>query len=270
MPVNAPAEYFTAESKFHSAKSREEKIAAMEEMIRLMPRHHGSETAMAQLKQKLAKLKKEGAAKKKGGAKLGVTKEGEAQVCVVGFTNSGKSTLLKALTGASPSISGYAYTTTRPEVGMMDYSGVKIQLVEIPSTFQPVDISICRTAELVLLLAKSGSELKELEELMRKNFIRTKMIYANPFTEPVSDIKEKIWDALGLIIAFTRKSVNGRKVDSAMALPSGSNIQDFAKRIHKDFVRNFRFARLWRNGMLKQVGLSYTLEHGDIIEIRVK
>ncbi|MBI2173059.1 MAG: TGS domain-containing protein [Candidatus Aenigmarchaeota archaeon] len=267
MPVNAPAEYFMAESKFHSAKSREEKIAAMEEMVRLMPRHHGSETAMAQLKQKLAKLKKEKGAKKKGGARLGVTKEGEAQVCILGFTNSGKSTLLKSLSGASPGISGYAYTTTRPEIGMMDYSGVKIQLVEIPSTFRSEDISVCRTAELILLLAKSGSELKELEDIMKSNFIRTKAVYANPFTEPVSDIKEKVWDALGLIIAFTRKS-DGTK--SPMALPDGSNISDFAKRIHKDFVKNFRFARLWRNGMVKQVGLSYVLEHGDIVEIRVK
>lgn len=266
MPVNAPAEYFAAEEKFRSAKSREEKIAAMEEMVRLMPRHHGSETALAQLKQKLAKLRKESSGKK-GGSRTGIQKEGEAQVCIIGFTNSGKSTLLKALTGASPEISGYPYTTTRPEIGMMDYSGVKIQLVEIPPTFHPEDMSVCRTAELVLLLAKSESELKEIEDILKKNFIRTKAVYANPFTEPVSDTKEKIWNALGMIIAFTRKT-DGTK--SPMALPRGSDVEDFARRIHKDFVKNFRFARLWRRGMVKQVGLSYVLEHGDVVEIHAK
>lgn len=269
MPVNAPAEYFAAEEKFRSAKSKAEKIAAMEEMVRLMPRHHGSETAMAQLKQKLAKLRKESTGKK-GGAKLGLQKEGEAQVCILGFTNSGKSTLLKSITGASPKISGHAYTTTRPEIGMMDYSGVKIQLVEIPPAFQPEDMSVCRSAELVLLLAKSESELKELEGVMKNSFIRTKSIYANPFTEPSSEIKEKIWNALGMIIAFTRKTQNGKKKDSPMALPLGSNVEDFARRIHKDFIKDFRFARLWRKGMMKQVGLSYILEHGDIVEIYTK
>jgi hypothetical protein len=60
MPVNAPAEYFKAEEKFHSSKTREEKIAALEEMIRLLPRHHGSENMIAQLKSRLSKMKKEG------------------------------------------------------------------------------------------------------------------------------------------------------------------------------------------------------------------
>ncbi len=270
MPVNAPAEYFAAEAKFQSAKSKEEKIAAMEEMVRLMPRHHGSETALAQLKQKLAKLKKEGATKKKGGTKTGIQKEGDAQVCILGFANSGKSTLLKNLTGASPEISGYAYTTTRPEVGMMDYMGAKVQMVEIPATFRPEDLSICRSAELVLLLAKNDSELTEIESMMKSNFIRTKSVYANPFTETASDIKEKIWDALGLIVAFTRKTENGKRYDSPMALPMKATVEDFANRIHKDFVRNFRFARLWRNGSMKQVGLSYALAHGDIVEIKTE
>jgi ribosome-interacting GTPase 1 len=265
MPVNAPAEYYSAEQKFQSAKSTEEKIAALEEMIRLMPRHHGSETALAQLKQKLAKLRKESGAKKKV-SRIGVHKEGEAQVCIIGFTNSGKSTLLKALTGARPEISGYAYTTTKPEIGMMDYSGVKIQLVEIPASFRSEDMSLCRTAELVLLLAKSESELKELEQVMKGSFVRTKALYANPFTEPASEIKEKIWAELDMIIVFTRT----KKKDSPMALPKGVTVEDFAKRIHKDFVKNFRFARLWRRGMAKQVGLSYKLEHGDIVEIHTK
>ena len=54
MPVNAPAEYFIAEQRFRDAKGKEEKILAMEEMIRLLPKHHGSEQALAQLKSKLA------------------------------------------------------------------------------------------------------------------------------------------------------------------------------------------------------------------------
>ncbi|HLC77379.1 MAG TPA: GTP-binding protein, partial [archaeon] len=58
MPVNAPREYYVAEEHFHKAKSKEEKIAALEEMLRLMPRHHGSENALAQLKARLAKMKK--------------------------------------------------------------------------------------------------------------------------------------------------------------------------------------------------------------------
>ncbi len=92
MPVNAPFEYYRAEEKFKSAKTKEEKIAALEEMVRMMPRHHGSENALAQLKSRLAKLRKEG--ERKGSKKTGIKKEGEAQVCLIGFANSGKSWLL--------------------------------------------------------------------------------------------------------------------------------------------------------------------------------
>ncbi|MDI6721409.1 MAG: TGS domain-containing protein, partial [Candidatus Aenigmarchaeota archaeon] len=138
------------------------------------------------------------------------------------------------------------------------------------ATFQPEHMSIVRTADLLLLLAKNENELKEIEDLVKNNFIRTKSIYANPFTETVSDIKEKIWSALGMIVVFTRKTQNGKKRDSPMALPAKPMVEDFAERIHKDFVKNFHFARLWRKGMVKQVGLSYRLEHGDIVEIHAK
>ena len=135
MPVNAPMEYYKAEEKFKSAKSKDDKIAALEEMIRLLPRHHGSENAHAQLTSRLSKLKKE--SEKKGARRLGIKKEGDAQICLIGLANAGKSTLLSKLTDAKPKISVTPYTTTKPEIGMMDYKGIKVQLVEIPSTFDP-------------------------------------------------------------------------------------------------------------------------------------
>jgi len=265
MPVNAPSEYFKAEEKFKTAKSKDEKIAALEEMIRLLPRHHGSENAHAQLKTRLAKLKKEG--EKKGTRKVGIQKEGEAQICLIGLTNSGKSTLLAGLTDAKPKITEHPYTTTKPEIGMIDYSGVKIQLIEIPSTLDSEYLSIARTADLLVLVIKDEKEKKELERILDNSFIRTKKIVVNPWKEEVTAIKENIWSALGLIIVYTRKT------KTSMALPLKSTVRDFAMRIHKDFVRNFKFARLWRSDdreQVMQVGLRYELRHGDIVEIHTE
>ncbi len=262
MPVNAPAEYFKAEEKFKSAKSKEEKIAALEEMIRLLPRHHGSENAHAQLKSRLAKLRKEG--EKKGARKVGISKEGDAQVCLIGLTNSGKSSLLAGLTNAKPVISEHEYTTTRPEVGMIDYSGIKIQLVEIPSTFDSEYLSIARSAELVVLVVKSAEERNKIKKIVEDNLIRTKAIFVSPFKENVASIKKKIWAALGLIIVYTKKA------KTPMALPKGSTVKDFALRIHKDFVKNFRFARLWRGSRMIQAGLRYRLEDNDVVEVHAE
>lgn len=262
MPVNAPAEYYKAEEKFKSAKNKEDKIAALEEMIRLMPKHHGSENAFAQLKAKMARLKKE--SDKKGARKVGVQKEGEAQVCLIGFTNSGKSSLLKALTRAKPKISEHTFTTTKPEIGMMDYKGVKVQLVEIPSTFDSEYMSIARSCEAVALIISNDKEKRELERLIKDNFIRVKRVFINPREEDKEDVRERIWKALGLMVVYTRKT------KTPMALPIGSTALDFAKRIHKDFVTNFRFARLWRAGKQKQIGLNYVLQDEDVVEIHTQ
>ena len=43
MPINAGFEYAEAEKKYFEAQTNEEKIAALEEMLRTAPSHKGSE-----------------------------------------------------------------------------------------------------------------------------------------------------------------------------------------------------------------------------------
>ncbi len=252
MPVNAPMEYFKAEEKFNQAKNKADKIAALEEMIRLMPRHHGSENALAQLKARLAKLKKEG--EKKGARKIGLKKEGDAQICILGVTNSGKSTLLRKVTGAKPKVSSTPYTTTKPQVGMMDYCGVKVQLVEIPATFEPEYMSIARGCDAIII---TGDD-EEVKKVMKNSFIRQKSI---KLSADDYNLKGKIWNTLGLMVVYTKKT------KTAMSLPIGASVKDFASKIHKDFIKDFRFARIQRKGRLIQAGLKYKLQNNDIVEL---
>lgn len=259
MPINATTEYFRAEKRFMSAKTREEKISALEEMIRELPKHKGSENLLAQLKGRLAKLKRE--REKKGVRKSGITKEGYAQVCIIGPTNTGKSTLLKKITGAEPEIEEHPFTTIEPQVGMMDYKGIKIQIVEIPALFKPEHMSIVRTCDAVVI---TGS-VNEMYKLLIDFGIDKKTLPVNISENPES-IKEKIWRMLDMIIAYSKDE----KTLSPIALPKNSTIRNFAECIHKDFIKNFRFARLWRNGLIKQVGLEYELENNDVIEIFLK
>lgn len=259
MPVNAPIEYFKAEEKFKTAKNKDEKMAALEEMIRLLPKHHGSEQQHAQLKSRLAKLRRESV--KRTGKREGIRKEGDAQVCIMGKTNSGKSTLLAKLTKAKPKIGKHPYTTTKPEIGMMDYEGIKIQLIEIPSTFDAEYMSIARTSDLLVLLAREKDEESGLKKMLSDMFIRTKKIAIN--SENENKIKEKIWASLGLMVVYTKKG----KTISPMALPKGATVKRFAERVHKDFIEGFRFARVRRRNRKIQAGLRYVLQDGDIVEL---
>ncbi len=267
MPINAGPEFFAAQKKYMEAKTREEKIIALEEMIRTAPGHKGAETLRAQLKSKLAKLKQQKEASI-GRKVFAVPKKGDAQICILGLTQSGKSTLLSKLTNAKPQISSHRFTTTKPEVGTLDYGGVKIQIVEIPSTFQSAFMSIAQSSDAVMLLYRDNKEKKELEKIISEHRIRKPMIEVN--NENLDEIKEKIWDKLNLIRVYC-KVPNKKPEKKPLVLKKGANVEDAARNLHKDFIKFFKFARVWGSSKYpgEKVGFDHKLKDKDILEIHI-
>jgi ribosome-interacting GTPase 1 len=134
MPANLPPQYFEAEKRFRSAKEPEEKIAALQEMLAIMPRHKGTDKLHATLRQKIARFSQEAERKYATARRAGfyISKEGAGQVMLVGPANAGKSQLLAALTEAIPEIAEYPFTTKTPIPGMMKFEDIQIQLVDTP------------------------------------------------------------------------------------------------------------------------------------------
>ena len=61
-----------------------------------------------------------------------------------------------------------------------------------------------------------------------------------------------------------------KKTNTPMALEKKSTIKDFASKIHKDFLENFRFARIFRKSRMIQAGLNYKLKDKDVVELYLK
>lgn len=293
MPVNAGPEYFAAEKRYSDAKTKKEKTTALEEMIRLAPKHKSSEKMLRNLRKRLSKLKKElkkeVATRAKAKPKFIIRKEGAAQVCILGLTNSGKSSLLQALTNAKVEIGDYPFTTKLPTVGVMDYTGVGIQLVEIPSTFMPDVMSIVRTCDLILILLDGTGDLEgqleELTKLLEKSGLESKrlLIVASKSDKKRNEnvlhvsattgngllrLKEEIWSRLGLIRVHT-KSPDAPKADKPLTLKPGSTVRDVVKEVHKTMLKDFRFARVFNKTKHsgRKVGLDYMLSDLDVVEI---
>ncbi len=134
MPANLPPEYFEAEKRFKQAGTPSEKIVALEDLLSTIPKHKGTDKLRADLRRRLSQLRKEAASKKKGGRgdRYVVQKEGAAQIALVGFPNSGKSSLLACLTNANPVIADYPLSTLVPLPGMMPFEDIQFQLVDLP------------------------------------------------------------------------------------------------------------------------------------------
>jgi ribosome-interacting GTPase 1 len=131
MPTNLPPDYFAA-GRYRAAETSAEKIACLEEMLSLIPRHKGTEHLVGDLRHRLAKLKASAQVRKKTGRQESAwhfDREGVGQVVVVGPTNVGKSALVEALTNASPEVSAAPLTTWRPTPGMMPVENVQIHLI---------------------------------------------------------------------------------------------------------------------------------------------
>jgi uncharacterized protein len=104
-------------------------------MLAIMPKHKGTDKLKADLRRRIAQLKDMGAARKGPGRRAPVylvEREGVGQVSLLGPPNTGKSSLLAALTKAQPVIADYPYTTRVPLAGMMRYENVQVQLVDCP------------------------------------------------------------------------------------------------------------------------------------------
>jgi hypothetical protein len=266
MPTNVTVGYAKAQEKYLNAKTREEKIAALEEMIREAPSHKGGENLRKQLKQRLAKLKQQKKAKASR-KNIMIPKEGDAQVCILGLTQSGKSTLLSKLTNAKPKISNHPFTTTKPEIGTFDFEGVKIQLIEIPSSFKSIFMSIVQSSDGMVLIYRNEDELKELKNTLSNSRIKKSFVEVNK-DEELGKIKNDIWSMLGLIRVYC-KELGKKPEKKALVLKKDSTVEDAAKKVHKDFVKYFKFARVWGSSKYpgEKVGIDYKLKDKDILEI---
>jgi ribosome-interacting GTPase 1 len=160
VPANLSPEFKKAEERFRAATAPEERLVCLEEMLQTIPKHKGTEKMQADLKTRIAKLKKElSSTGKSGGGRRGdwfhVEKQGAGQVVCVGVPNSGKSALVRALTGLPTEVAAYPFTTTMPQAGMMEFEDIQIQLVDTPPVApdSPAWLyHIMRTTDVLLVL----------------------------------------------------------------------------------------------------------------------
>jgi len=325
MPANLTPEYREAERIFREARSDDERLRALQEMLRTIPKHKGTDKMQADIKRRIAKIRQ--AREKKSGKKgfsYKVPKEGAGQVVLVGTPNVGKSHLLSSLTNAEPEIAPYPFTTHIPFPGMMPFEDIKIQLVDLPP-FSPEHTEnwlpeMVRAADAVMfVLDLAGFPLQDMEfilnlldrvklELVREpdpslpfnivqkrvllvcnkidrpgspgNFEVLKEFYGDRFDmiavsasegTGLEDLRRAVFDMLHVIRIYPKEPGKHMDRGEPYSIPEGSNLLDFAKTVHKDFL-DMKYARLWGPSAKfdgQTINRDQVLQDGDIVELHL-
>jgi len=135
MPANLTPEFRKARDRFNRARTPEEKLAALEEMLATIPKHKGTDKMQGDIRKKIARYRNMESASKKSGRGPGIDhipKEGAGQGVLIGSPNAGKSSLLTALTNARPEVAEYPFSTIVPVPGMMAFEDIAIQMIDLP------------------------------------------------------------------------------------------------------------------------------------------
>jgi len=301
---NQSPEYQTAEKNYLAAQTDEQRMDALEEMIKHMPQHKGAENMRANLRQRYKKLKEKiDRGKKSGKSTQQIIKKEDMQAVIVGLTNSGKSSILNTLTNAQPLIGNYFYTTKEPQVGTMFYENSNIQIIDEPAIeSEYFNQGIANTADLLIIIINNLDQLKEIGHFLKKArgkriilYNKSDLLTSNekrkieatfkskikiPFIifsskdpKNLNELKELIFKQFDIIRIYTKEP--GRPASGKpMILKSGKNtVEDAAKKVSNQLFKTLKETRVTGPSTKfpnQKVGLKHELKDRDIVEFHTR
>jgi small GTP-binding protein len=214
---------------------------------------------------------------------IAVRREGVAQVALVGPPNTGKSSLLQALSNIQIKTGDYAFTTLRPVASLTRIHGVLVQLVEIPGLIEGANegrgggralLGVLRGADAIVFCHDATKPVDALLTVRREvaeagidapaALAATKADDGSPeqlakLRTAASDLpfvavsvldedslhafRELVWSLTGLITVSTRRP--GSNEEDPMAVHRGATVRDVAAGLHNELATTFAGARLW-------------------------
>ena len=165
MPANLTHQYRKAEEEYRRAQSATEEVECLQSMLRLIPKHKGTEHLQADIKTRLkegrAAVETEKNSPKKG-PNYRFPRQGAGQVVLIGGPSSGKSRIVAELTKATPEVAGYPFTTREPAPAMMPWEDATVQLIDMPpitdSHFEPYQLNLVRSSDGAILCMDGSSD----------------------------------------------------------------------------------------------------------------
>ena len=248
MPANLTPEYERAERRYREATDDAARLAALQEMLATVPKHKGTEKMQADIKHRLSQLRREqqriGHAAK-GPDPFHIPRSGAGQVVLIGPPNTGKSSLLAAVTSARAHVAEYPFTTAVPQPGMWTMDDVPIELVDTPPfTAEHMPAGLMGTihnADVVAVVVEAGDNALDQVEMTlgalaaRGLWLRTAPRNASAATgagvRPGLTVLNKADLAEAGAIEVLRDLYSGNLETIAVSARTGSGLEELFRRL---------------------------------------
>ena len=134
--------------------------------------------------------------------------------------------------------------------------------------------TIYRPAIVVANKADSPEAVNKLEELKKIVGKQIRLLSVSCKTHAGLELLgRELFESMNLIRVYTKEPSKREPSEKPFILKRGATVLDLAKQIHSDFYRQFSYSKVWSKRLSfspQKVGLSFSLEDGDIVEIHTK
>jgi ribosome-interacting GTPase 1 len=84
-------------------------------------------------------------------------------------------------------------------------------------------------------------------------------------------LKQVVFEQLEMIRVYSKPPGREPDLSAPFLLEQGSTVEEFAGKVHQDFLQNLKTARVWGSGVYdgQMVGRDHVLHDGDVVELRI-
>jgi uncharacterized protein len=158
------------------------------------------------------------------------------------------------------------------EAILAELEGIKVRLIGMKMT----DELLIGVAQKKALLVGNKSDLSNAAE--NYNLLKSRYGDKLPVVSisaqkgmGLEEMKRAIYDLLDIIRVYTKSPGTKADLNEPVVLKTGSTVEEAAASIHKDFLRNLKYAQVWGSGKFggQRVSREHVLEDGDVIEFHI-
>ncbi len=108
-----------------------------------------------------------------------------------------------------------------------------------------------------------------VREVYRDRFPLTTISAQAASSEEIEQFKRVVYDFLDVVRVYTRAPGKKPDLNDPYVVARGSTVLDVAEKVHRDFVENLKYARIWGEGKVDgiMVPRDFVISEGDVLEL---